>query len=171
MPGTGTTAKSFSVGHAGLSMVLVAAGVLALYVFVATTLDVQFLAQAQGEAQAMANAAAAASATELPKGTVAVLSAVSRVLASQKAGSLAACDRDPEIQIGHWDAAGHSFTTGPGKPNAVRVTIRVRNHGELFGPSRNGGEQPIEAQAIAVLEPAGHSLVADNGATTTEAVR
>jgi len=165
------TTKSLSIGHAGLSLVLVAAGVLALYAFVATTLDVQFLAQGQGEAQAMANAAAAASVTELPKGTVAVLSAVSRVLASQKAGNLAGCDRDPEIQIGHWDAAAHSFTTGPGKPNAVRVTIRVRNHGGLFGPPRNGGEQPIEAQAIAVLEPAGHSLVADNGATTIEVVR
>jgi hypothetical protein len=160
-----TTTKSLSVGHAGLSLVLVAAGVFALYAFVATTVDVQFLAQAQGEAQAMANAAAAA-VVELPKGTLAVLSAVSRVLASQKAGSLAACDRDREIQIGHWDAAGHSFSTGPGKPNAVRITIRVRNHSGLFGPSRNGGEQPIEARAIAVLEPAGNSLVAENGATS-----
>src|SRR5580693_2434594 len=63
------TTKSLSIGHAGLSLVLVAAGVLALYAFVATTLDVQFLAQGQGEAQAMANAAAAASVVELPKGT------------------------------------------------------------------------------------------------------
>ena len=160
-----TTSRSLSVGHAGLSLVLVAAGVLALYGFVATTLDVQFLAQAQAEAQAMADAAAAASVAELPKGTVAVLGAVSRVLASQKAGRLAASDREPEIQIGHWDAAGHAFSTGVGKPNAVRITIRVRNHGGLFGPSRDVSEQPIEAQAIAVWKPVGGTQVATTGTT------
>jgi len=163
MSGSGTTGTSLSVGRAGLSLVLVGIGVLALYQFIVTTVDVQLIAAAQADAQATANAAAAGSIADLSNGTVAVIRKAGQIISSRKSISDAARLGDAEIQIGHWDAAGRTFATGPGKPNAVRTTVRVRKQLGLLGMVFGGSGQQIEAQAIAIDKSTGKTLVATKG--------
>lgn len=167
MSGSGTTGKSLSVGRAGISLVLVGIGALALYQFIVTTVDVQLIAAAQTDAQATANAAAAGSIADLPNGAVAVIRTVGQIISSRKSVSDAARFGDAEIQIGHWDAAGRTFVTGPAKPNAVRTTVRVRKQLGLLGMVFGGSGQEIEAQAIAIEKTAGRTLVATRRISTS----
>ncbi len=166
MTGSGTSGKSLSLGRAGFSLVLVGAGVLGLYQFVVTTVDVQLIAAAEADAQATANAAAAGSIADLPNGAIAVIRTAGQIIASRKATSEAARFGDAEIQIGQWDAAGRTFATGPGQPNAVRTTIRVRNLSGLLGMVLGVKGRQIEAQAIAVRKTAGVTLLATKGVSS-----
>jgi hypothetical protein len=166
MSGSGTTATSLSLGRAGISLALVGFGVFALYQFVITTVDVQLIAAAQADAQATANAAAAGSIADLPNGAVAVIRTAGQIISSRKSVSDAARFGDAEIQIGHWDAAGRTFAAGPGKPNAVRTTVRVRKQLGLLGMVFGDSGQQIEVQAIAIDKTAGKTLVATKGTST-----
>jgi Putative Tad-like Flp pilus-assembly len=166
MSGIGATGRSLSVGRAGISLVLVGVGFLALYQFVVTTVDVQLVAAAQADAQATANAAAAGSIADLSNGAVAVIRTAGQIISSRKSVSDAARLGDAEIQIGHWDPADRSFSTGPGKPNAIRTTVRVRKQLSMLGMVFGGSGQQIEAQAIAIDKSAGKTLVATKGITT-----
>jgi hypothetical protein len=155
------------MGRTAVSLTLVTAGILMLYQYVATTVDVQMYAAAQADAQATANAAAAGAIAELPNGAIAVIRTAGQVIASRKAVSDAAKLGEAEIQIGQWDASGRRFLTGPGQPNAVRTTIRLRHQSGLLGLVFGGHEQEIEARAIAVRKPAGATLIATKGPSST----
>jgi hypothetical protein len=163
MSGSDTNGRSLALGRAGISLALVTAGILTLYQYVATTVDVQMIAAAQADAQATANAAAAGAITELPNGAVAVIRTAGQVIASRKSVSDAARLGEAEIQIGQWDAIGRSFSTGPGKPNAVRTTVRLRNQSGLLALVFGGHMREVEAQAIAVRKSAGATLIAAKG--------
>ena len=163
MSGSDTHGRSLALGRAGISLALVTAGILTLYQYVATTVDVQVIAAAQADAQATANAAAAGAIAELPNGAVAVIRTAGQVIASRKSVSDAARLGEAEIQIGQWDATGRSFSTGPGKPNAVRTTIRLRNQSGLLALAFGGHVREVEAQAIAVRKSAGATLIATKG--------
>jgi hypothetical protein len=163
----GTTPKSLAMGRAGITLVLVGIGVFTLYQFVVTTVDVQLIAAAQADAQATANAAAAGAIGELPHGAVAVIRTAGQIISSRKSVSDAARLGDADIQIGQWDATGRSFSTGPGKPNAVRTTVRLRKQLSLVGMIFGGEGQQIEARAIAISKTAGKTLVALEGISTT----
>jgi hypothetical protein len=165
MNGPDTTCKSLSLRRAAFSLALVGAGVVALYQFVIVTIDVQLVATAEADAQATANAAAAGSLADLPNGPIAVIRKAGQIIASRKATSQAARFGDTEIQIGHWDAASRTFAAVPGKPNAVRTTVRVRNLSGLLGTGLSGRQ--IEAQAIAVQKTAGAALLATKGVSST----
>jgi Putative Tad-like Flp pilus-assembly len=166
MSPSGTTARSLSLGRAGITLALVAGGTLTLYQFVATSVDVQLIAAAQADAQATANAAAAGAIAELPHGAVAVIRTAGQVIASRKAISDAAKLGEADIQIGYWDAVGRSFSTGPRKPNAVRTTIRLRSQIGLLGMVFGGRGQQIEVQAIAVHKSIGAPLIATKGTSS-----
>jgi hypothetical protein len=166
MSGSDTTATSLSLGRAGISLAFVGIGVLALYQFVVTTVDVQLITAAQADAQATANAAAAGSIADLPNGAVAVIRTAGQIISSRKSVSDAARLGDAEIQIGHWDPADRSFSTGGGKPNAVRTTVRIRKQFSLLGMAFGGSGQQIEAQAIAIDRAAGKTLLATKGMST-----
>jgi hypothetical protein len=165
MSGSDTNARSLALGRTGIGLALVTAGIFMLYLYVATTVDVQMFAAAQADAQATANAAAAGSIIELPNGAVAVIRTAGQVIASRKSLSDAARLGEAEIQIGQWDANGRSFSTTPGKPNAVRTTIRLRNHSGLLGLVFGGRVREVEAQAIAVRKSAGATLIATTGSS------
>jgi hypothetical protein len=143
-----------------MGLLVAAATVFALYAGVMIVLDTQSRTEAQARIQSAANAAAVGSASELPKGSVAVVQAACRLLASQQTGGSPLLGGQPEVQVGHWDPIAQAFTVCAAKPNAVRITIRLRSAPRLFASSPGLGEQQIEAQAIAVREPVGHSLVA-----------
>ena len=166
MSGSDTNAKSFSLGRAALSLSLVTAGIFMLYQYVATTVDVQMFAAAQADAQATANAAAAGAIAELPHGAVAAIRTAGQVITSRKAVSDSARLGEAEIQVGQWDVSGRSFSTGPGKPNAVRTTIRLRHQSGLLGLVFGGHVREVEAQAIAVRKSAGATLIATKGTSS-----
>jgi putative Tad-like protein involved in Flp pilus assembly len=164
MSASGTTAKSLSLGRAGFSLVLVGLGVFVLYQYVATTVDVQMIAATQSEAQSLANAAAAGSVLDLPKGSIAVIRTADQIIAAKTKANPGLRSADPEIEIGHWDAASRSFSVGAASPNAVRTKIRVRTQPGLLG-NFVGGEHQIEAQAVAVIKSGSNSLVAESPMT------
>ena len=161
MSGSGTIAKSLSLGRAGFSLVLVGLGVFVLYQYVATTVDVQMMAATQAEAQSLADAAAAGSVVDLSKGSVAVIRTADQIIASKTKANPGMRSADPEIQIGYWDAASRSFSAGTVSPNAVRTKIRVRTQPGFLGKLL-GGEHEIEAQAVAVIKSGSNSLVAES---------
>lgn len=166
MSASGTTAKSLSLGRAGFSLVLAGVGVLALYQYVATTVDVQMIAATQAEAQSLANAAAAGAVLSLPQGSVAVIRTADEIIASRTKANPAMRAADPEIQIGHWDAAGRSFSAGTFSPNAVRTKIRVHAQPGFLGNLLGGGAE-VEVQAIAVVKSGGNALVAQSPMTAS----
>ena len=174
MPGVGTKVgsqtggRSQSAGTAGIVLFSVAVGVMALFALLLALSDARSRAERQAETQAAANAAALGAVADLPKGTAAVLRSAGRILGSQKVEGLPGRFGAQAIQVGCWDAAGQSFTTGAGAPNAVRVTVRLsdeRTLCALFPGSRT--ESPIEASAVALLDTAGHPVVAAVSAKTT----
>jgi Putative Tad-like Flp pilus-assembly len=167
VPAISTTRRSPSASHAGLMLLLAAATVFAIYTCVIVVADAQGRAAAQAKIQSAANAAAVGSAAVLPKGTVAVVQAACRILESQKARGSYWRGGQHEVQIGHWDAIGQSFSASGAKPNAVRITIRLRSEPRPFAILADVSEQQIEAQAIAVLEPLGNSLVAETSTRST----
>jgi hypothetical protein len=164
-----TSARSSSARFAGVALILATVGVLLLYTFVAFTADAQTRAEMLSEAQSAANAAALGSVAEVPRGTIAVIRAASHIIGTRQAQrSLPSAEQ--HVMLGHWDAAGQSFATGPGKPNAVQITIRLKNDRQrsaFLGIT----EDPIEAQAIAVIGLVGKSLVADASDASASATR
>jgi hypothetical protein len=153
MPAIGSTERSRS----GLVLVIAATGVATLHVLVVGIAETQSRAEIQADVQSVANAVAVGSVADLPKGAVAVIRAAGRIIGSQKPGSLVARYGQQEIQIGHWDASGQSFSTAGGKPNAVRITMRIRNEQGLFATFLGGSEHQIEAHAVAVLNEVDHN--------------
>ncbi len=166
MSASGTNGKSLAVGRAGISLVLVGIGTLAIYQFLVTTVDVQLIAAAQADAQATANAAAAGALADLPNGAVAVIRTAGEIISSRKSVSEAARLGDAEIQVGHWDSADRSFSTGPGKPNAVCTTVRVKKPLSLVGMVFGGNDEQVEARAIAVNKSSVKTLVAEKGVSS-----
>jgi hypothetical protein len=73
--------------------------------------------------------------------------------------------RRQEVQVGRWDAQRQIFSTGAAKPDAVQITIRVRDP-RAFSAFLGVTEDQLEAHAIAVLNPAGKSLVAETCAAS-----
>ncbi len=168
--GSQTGARSQTAGAAGLVLFSVAVGVMALFTLLLAVSDAQSRADRQADTQAAANAAAVGAAADLPKGTAAVLRSAGRVLGSQKVEGLAGRFGAQGIQVGHWDAARQSFVSGAREPNAVRITVRLSNERTLCSLFLgNRAESPIEASAVAVLDTAGHPLVA--AAATGAAIR
>jgi hypothetical protein len=163
--------RSVTARQEGLGLVLAAVSIIAILALGVMLSDAHFRSEVQAEAQSVANAVAIGSAAELPKGTVPVIRSAGRIFESQKVGSSCRRYGEQEIQIGHWDVDGQSFLTGKVKPNAVRITIRLRRELSLFAAFSDLAPRPIEASAIAVLEGSGHSLVAEACATSANAIR
>jgi hypothetical protein len=174
MPGVGTSigrqtgSRSQTAGAAGIILFSVAVGAMALFTLLVAVADARSRADRQAATQTAANAAALGAVTDLPKGTAAVLRSAGRILGSQKVEGLPGRFGAEAIQVGHWDAGRQSFATGTGAPNAVRITVRLSNDRTLcaqFLGSRT--ESPIEASAVALLDTAGHPVVAAVSAKTT----
>jgi Putative Tad-like Flp pilus-assembly len=142
---------------------------MALFAFIAMAVDAQFRAEVRAELQLAANAAAVGSVADLPKGAVAVFRTAGHIIGSRKARPGLGRGCEQKIEIGHWDAAGRSFSTGAA--NAVRITIRVRSEQGLFGPFTGSSQHQTEARAVAIVKPLGNALVAEECATTVDAVR
>jgi hypothetical protein len=144
---------------------------MGLFAFVVATVDRHLRANVRADLQSAANAAAVGSVADLPKGVAAVLRTAGGIVGSQKAERLLPRGGEQEIEIGYWDAAGQSFSTGTTKQNAVRIMIRVRYEQGLFAAFVGSQECQTEARAVAVLMPPGNLLIAQAGTTTTNAVR
>ena len=161
MPAIRTTGRSSSIGSAGLALLGTGIGVCVIYAVVAIVADSRECAEMQASLQLAANAAAEGSVAQLAKGTVAVECTARRILESRRAKSAARMSIEPNIQTGHWEREGEAFSTGREKPNAVRVTIRLRSEPRFLSSLRGLGDRQIEVHAVAVLKPAGTSLVAE----------
>lgn len=125
--GSQTGGRSQTAGPAGIALLSVAVGVIALFTLLVAVVDARSRADRQAETQAAANAAAVGAAADLPKGTAAVLRSAGRILVSQKAEGLPGRFGAQAIQVGHWDAAQQSFANGAGEPKAVRITVHLSN--------------------------------------------
>ncbi|HET6327957.1 MAG TPA: TadG family pilus assembly protein [Planctomycetaceae bacterium] len=169
MSPSSTTARDLSAGHAGLALVLVGAAVFAIHTAVVFAADAQARAEIQAEAHSAAEAAALGSVLEVPHGAVAVLRAASRIVGMHDPRHLMR-GAQQVVQVGHWDAGSGRFVTGSGKANAVQVTIRVRREPPSLAMVGNT-EDEVEVQAIAVLRPAGKSLVAEATEISTGVTR
>ncbi len=164
MPAISVTRNS-AAGRTGLILVAVTAGVIVAFTVAVAVADASFLAQVQAEVQSEANRVALAAAADLPKGAVAVLSTAGRTYGSAASGCTWRRYGKQEVQVGCWNSTGQQFSTGREKPNAVRITIRLQNELSPFARFWGRSEHEIEAQAVAVRQPLGNSLVADAGST------
>jgi len=162
-----TIGRSLSAGHARLALFVAVAAVFAIHTVVVFTADAQARAEAQVEVQSLADAAALGSAAELPHGAVAVLRAASRIIGSQTQRSRRSSEQ--KVQVGHWDAQRQTFSSDAMHPDAVEITIRLRNEPPFTALS--GSSEPIEGRAIAVFKPAGKTLVAQARETSASAAR
>jgi hypothetical protein len=150
-------------------LVVTAFAIIAIFALTAVATDARLRVEARAEVQAVANAVAAGSVADLPKGAVAVIRTAGTLFLSERAGTSWRQSGEQDVQIGRWDASGQTFSTGMERPNAIRVTIRLRNEPGPFATFLGSACQPIEASAIAVREPLDQSLATatGNGAQTT----
>ncbi len=140
---------------------LIAVVMTLIFVFLAFTVDTEYLWTIKCELQSAANEAAAASAAGLASGTEAAMRAAGASIADKKAGGVPV-DFGRNIEVGEWDANLQSFTLNSKNANAVRVTARVKTERLVFAPVFGCRGAALQAQAIGVRNAAGKVIVIDD---------
>jgi len=145
----------------GAVLVLAVILLVAVFAFVALTVDLGHMAVVKTQLQGAADAAALGSAQEIPLGTATVTaSAKSMALENSAAGVPVTLD-DADVELGFFDFSAKKFVVDPSAANAVRVTARVENRALFFAPIMGTNTFDLEATSIGMLNPRDVVFVVD----------
>lgn len=145
----------------GAILVLAAALMVAIFGFLAFTVDTGYLTLLKSQLQSAADAAALAASAELANGPSAVRQAAKDVALSNKAGGQAVVLSDAQIELGNFDLTTKTFVPVEVAANAVRVTTRAADAPLFFAPVIGHKTATVEAQAISMLNPRDICFVVD----------
>lgn len=145
--------KHRGMNRRGAILVLTAILMVAIFGFVAMSLDVGYMTVVRNELQNATDAAALAGATELMNGAEAVKLAAKSTAQSNKAGGVDVALNDAEIELGYYNLINRTFTAGGTNLNAVRVVAHVVDKPLFFAPVIKINKFQTTTEAIAMLNP------------------
>lgn len=150
-----------STARNGAIVVLGVILLVAVFAFVAFTVDLGHMALVRAELQSAADAAALGSAMDIPHGE-AITRAAAKDLAMRhtSAGSTVTLD-DADIDLGYFDFDSKIFVADPVNANAVRVVARAEDERLFFAPIMGTSSFDQQATAIGMLSPRDIVFVVD----------
>lgn len=145
----------------GIILVLSVILLVAVFAFVAFTVDTGHMAVVRAQLQAAADSAALGSAQQIPDGETIVRASATDLAGRNKAGGNAVTLAASDIELGFFDFAGKTFVVNPAEANAVRVTARVEDQQHFFAPIMGTDNFDMTATAIGMLNPRDIVFVVD----------
>ncbi|MEZ6040993.1 MAG: VWA domain-containing protein [Planctomycetaceae bacterium] len=145
----------------GIILVLGAILMVAVFAFVAFTVDIGYMAVVRTQLQGAADAAALGSAQDIPAGAARVTSSAKSIAALNKAAGAPVSLDDSDIELGFFDYAQKTFVVNPSSANAVRVTASVQNQKYFFAQVMGNNAFDMQATSIGMLNPRDVVFVVD----------
>lgn len=153
--------KNTNTNRRGMILVLGVILLVAVFAFVAFTVDIGHMAVVRTQLQGAADAAALGSAQDIPSGGPVVRNSAKSLGALNSAAGEAVAIADADVELGFYDFAAKTFIVNPSAPNAVRVTARVTDKKLFFAPILGTDSFDMSASCIGMLNPRDVVFVVD----------
>ena len=153
--------KNTNTNRRGMILVLGVILLVAVFAFVAFTVDIGHMAVVRTQLQGAADAAALGSAQDIPSGGSVVRNSAKSLGALNSAAGDPVAIADADVELGFYDFAGKTFIVNPSAPNAVRVTARVTDRKLFFAPILGTDSFDMSASCIGMLNPRDVVFVVD----------